>query len=223
MSKFSKSLVLGSVLAATSVASGSVLAEVTANVGATSNYLWRGVTQSADLSAVSGGLDYSNESGIYVGTWTSSLASGQYELDLYAGYAGEAGDFGYDIGFIQYMYPIGEDVELDFTEVQASVSYGPATLYVAQMIGAEDSTLDKDATYMSISLGGDINKDFSYSLTVGSYTGDDVEAAFGDTYNHYAASASKGDFTFAIEKNNIDNTAMVDDDPRVTVSWGIEL
>jgi len=228
MSNYSKSLVLGSVLAAATMASSATFADVTANIGVTSNYLWRGVTQSADLSAVSGGLDYSHESGFYAGTWASSLSGSQYEQDLYLGYSGEVSGFSYDVGYIMYMYPIDDTVEADFSEVQATVGYGPVSLYVAKQVGAEASGVKNDGTYVSLNLSGEINKDFGYSLTAGSYTGKDVEATFGDTYTHYAVAISKGDFTFSYEKNNLDN-AVIDTwvtaakDPRVVMSWSKEL
>ena len=113
MSNYSKTLVLGSVLAAATMASSAALADVTANIGVTSNYLWRGVTQTANESAVSGGLDYSHESGAYIGTWVSSLGGYQYENDVYLGYAGEASDISYDIGYILYRYPVDKDIEAD--------------------------------------------------------------------------------------------------------------
>jgi uncharacterized protein (TIGR02001 family) len=219
MNKMTNSLILGSVLAASTLVSGAAFAELTTNVGVTSNYLWRGVTQSADLSAISGGIDYSHESGFYAGTWTSSLASGQYELDLYAGFSGEASSVSYDVGLIQYMYPIG-DVKLDFTEAQATVGYGPVSLYIAQTVGTEDSSAAADSLYVALSAETAIDKDYTVGFTFGSYSGDDIKAAFGDDYTHLAVKLSKGDFAFAIEKNDIDNVTMVDNDPRVTVSWG---
>ncbi|TVQ73043.1 MAG: hypothetical protein EA372_06215 [Chromatiaceae bacterium] len=48
-------------------------AEVSANIGFTSNYIFRGVTESDDGAAVQGGIDYEHEGGFYVGTWISSL------------------------------------------------------------------------------------------------------------------------------------------------------
>lgn len=218
MKKLTPSLLLGSVLATSSLMSGAAMAELSTNIGVTSNYLWRGVTQSADLSAVSGGIDYANESGFYAGTWTSSLASGQYEIDFYAGFSGEASDISYDVGLIQYMYPV-TDVELDFTEVQATVGYGPASLYIAQTIDTEDSTAEGDSLYIALSAETAIDKDYTAGITFGSFSGDDIKAAFGDEYTHFAVTLSKDDFTLAIEKNDIDNTTMTDDDPRVTVSW----
>ncbi len=123
MSKISKSLMAASVLAATTLASGAAMAEVSMNIGATSNYIWRGVTQTADEAAVSGGLDYSHESGFYAGTWTSSLGNNDAgaEVDFYAGFGGSVSDFSYDINVTAYTYPQLEDA--DFTEVGLSGSY----------------------------------------------------------------------------------------------------
>lgn len=44
-----------------------------ANIGAVSNYIWRGVTQTSDQAAVQGGLDVTHESGFYAGTWVSNV------------------------------------------------------------------------------------------------------------------------------------------------------
>ncbi|MGA0936791.1 MAG: TorF family putative porin, partial [Sedimenticolaceae bacterium] len=85
--------------------SGAANAALEANIGATSNYLWRGVTQSSDDGAISGGLDYSHDSGAYIGTWISSLgnAAANTEMDYYAGFSGEtASGIGYDLGYIYY-------------------------------------------------------------------------------------------------------------------------
>jgi hypothetical protein len=44
-----------------------------ANIGAVSNYMWRGVSQTQDGPAVQGGLDYAHSSGFYIGTWASNV------------------------------------------------------------------------------------------------------------------------------------------------------
>ena len=49
-----QSLILSAAVAAT-LTSGVVLADLSTNAAATSNYLWRGVTQSGDSASVSGG------------------------------------------------------------------------------------------------------------------------------------------------------------------------
>ena len=45
---------------------------VSANVSFTSDYIWRGMTQS-DGPAIQGGFDYANDSGFYAGIWGSNV------------------------------------------------------------------------------------------------------------------------------------------------------
>ena len=53
-------------------ASGVAQAEITANIAAVSDYMFRGVSQSSN-AAIQGGMDYANESGFYAGTWMSNI------------------------------------------------------------------------------------------------------------------------------------------------------
>ncbi len=53
--------------------SGAANAAVEANIGATSNYVWRGVTQTSDDATLQGGVDYSNEDGFSLGAWASDV------------------------------------------------------------------------------------------------------------------------------------------------------
>jgi hypothetical protein len=46
---------------------------ISANIGAVSNYMWRGVTQTGDHPAVQGGFDFAHQSGFYAGTWISNV------------------------------------------------------------------------------------------------------------------------------------------------------
>jgi len=90
MLKLQKTILI-SALALTGMTSTTAFAEVTANAAATSNYLWRGQEQTGGDAAVSGGIDYANESGFYAGTWASNASWADemtYELDLYAGFGG---------------------------------------------------------------------------------------------------------------------------------------
>lgn len=82
------------------------------NVGVTTDYIFRGISQSQHDPAVSGGVDYSHASGLYAGAWLSTQkwvdtglrTSSDLELDVYGGYKGAAGDIGYDVGVIRYSY-----------------------------------------------------------------------------------------------------------------------
>ena len=64
------------------------------------------------------------------------------------------------------------------------------------------------------------------SIYVGSYMFDAPVAPGDDDsdYIHYGASYSKDDFTFAVDKNDIDESGSdaADNNVRFTVSWGKE-
>jgi uncharacterized protein (TIGR02001 family) len=87
---------------------------LTANVALTSNYVFRGISQTGGKPAIQGGFDYTHASGVYLGTWGSNVSwltefqgytSGSMELDLYGGYRNTIGPISYDVGAIRYMYP----------------------------------------------------------------------------------------------------------------------
>jgi uncharacterized protein (TIGR02001 family) len=89
---------------------------VTANVGIYSEYLFRGISQTAGEPALQGGFDYAHASGFYAGTWASNISwledFGAYsrsslEWDFYAGYKSPIGasDFFFDVGGLYYYYP----------------------------------------------------------------------------------------------------------------------
>lgn len=102
-----KQIVACAALAAATVVSAPAFAGATGNVGVFSDYLFRGISQTGGAAAVQGGLDYAHASGLYAGTWISNINFGagtQYETDFYGGYAGKAGDVGFDVGVIQYYY-----------------------------------------------------------------------------------------------------------------------
>ncbi len=108
---------------------------VTGSVGLTSDYRFRGVSQSDRNLAVQGGITIAHESGLYIGTWGSNLAGwgtfggANMELDLIAGYKLPVGGGALDIGATWYMYPAGFD-NTDFIEpyVKLSGTAGPLSL-----------------------------------------------------------------------------------------------
>lgn len=85
------------------------------NVGIATEYRYRGIAQTDGDPTVQGGVDYAHASGLYAGTWGSNVSwlsdagggdvSSSVELDLYGGYKGAWGDFGYDVGVLRYFYP----------------------------------------------------------------------------------------------------------------------
>lgn len=209
---FKKSLLVAA-LSTGMLAASSAQAELEANIGVASNYIWRGMTQTQDQAAVSGGLDFAS-GGFYAGTWASNVDFGTdadsagYELDLYAGYGFEVGTVGLDLGYIYYAYPSLEDS--DFSEVYANAGIGGFSAGVAFQVDADFT--DEDYLYYSAGYDFDVAEGIGMGIYAGVYDyGDD-----GDELTHYGLSLSKGDFGFAVDANDSD----ADDDPRVTVSWG---
>jgi uncharacterized protein (TIGR02001 family) len=217
-------------LGATAVAQ----AELSANIGVTSNYVWRGATQTDDGAAVSGGIDWAHGSGFYVGTWASNVdfgpGAGEVEWDLYGGFAGEMGDFGFDIGLFHYMYPDSDDA--NFTEIGLSGSFkwfSAGLNYtfnsdVEDVAGEGNAFQDGDLYYYA-GVGFDLQDGWSIGGTIGHYTFDD-DGDGGDSldYTHYQLDVGKsagdfGDFTFSVSKADEEANGG-DDDMKVFVSWG---
>jgi uncharacterized protein (TIGR02001 family) len=106
--------------------------EFSANFGATTDYVFRGISQGNEEAAPSAGLDWSHSSGFYVGTWVSTVDQVELrgsspdntdvEHDIYAGIGGNFTDaFSWDIGAIYYAYWAAS--QLNFYEVYGSLSY----------------------------------------------------------------------------------------------------
>ena len=116
--------------------------ELSGNVAVVSDYRFRGVSLTDGDIALQGGIDLGHSSGLYAGTWASSISGGsdfgELELDIYAGWSGDVSDgVTVDVGLLYYLYPTGDapGVDTDYFEPYASVgtTLGPvgATVGVA--------------------------------------------------------------------------------------------
>ncbi|MBQ4846610.1 TorF family putative porin [Pseudoalteromonas sp. MMG013] len=206
-----------------SVTSFHSMAEVTANVAASSNYFWRGITQTKDGSAVSGGIDYSDDSGFYAGTWVSNVDFGNktsYELDLYAGFSGEQGQFGYDVGYIHYAYPDAEG-SIDFGELYGALSWQWLSFKASYLTHAqEDQSTEEEMLYLELGASFTILNDTDLSFHIGRSSGDTVLewTSEDDAYMDYGVSVAKNGFTLGVVKTDLD----ADDDVKAYVSYGLD-
>ncbi len=185
---------------------------ISGNVALSSNYIWRGQTQTNDEPALSGGFDLAHDSGLYLGVWGSNVDFGtddNMELDYYGGISGETGPVGYDLGYIAYKYPGGSG---DFEEWYLGLS----TTVGAVELGATFSQgVSGAADNVEISAGTDLDG-IALSLAVGDYDGAgeyslvslskemgglDLSVAWSN-YDADAGSASdQDDVTFTIAKS----------------------
>jgi uncharacterized protein (TIGR02001 family) len=118
-------------------------AQVVGNVGATSDYRFRGISQTQNGPAVQAGVDYTHSSGFYVGNWNSSVSGALYtngagiESDVYAGFKKDvAKGITLDVGTMNYFYPgySNSKNKNGVNEVYAALSYGPVTVKYSQAI-----------------------------------------------------------------------------------------
>lgn len=217
------------------------MAGVTGNVGAVSEYLFRGVELSGG-AAVQGGIDWSGGPGIYAGTWASNTggpaASGGTELDFYGGWAGKAGPVTLDFGAIYYMFSEDEEdlgLKFDYPEVYAKVgvSYFQVqmyytTSYLGDANEATADTLGKDTDFLYVNLLANfpLSETLTLGLQAGNSSGDGAEVAWdaqaSDGYTDYSISLSKAldnglAFTFGLYNTTLEvgdgfGTVPLDDD-----------
>lgn len=191
-----KTLIAATLLASSSAA----LADIEANVTLASDYVFRGVSQTDNQFAIQGGFDWSHDSGFYLGTWASNVDSQffggatdpQIELDLYGGFAGDFGDsgLGYDIGYLRYQYPGGDDFNtneiygvLSYMGFSGSVNYSNELNFVGSN---DDGWYWKAAYDHSFPHDVSLSAHLGYS-TGGAFTSDD---ALGGAYTDWSIGAS---------------------------------
>lgn len=221
MKKLTQAMVCAAAVATGGVSSVALAdSPLTANVGVTSNYIWRGVSQTNEGPAVSGGIDYTHSSGLFIGTWVSNeswTSDAGYEQDLYAGYNGSLGSFNYGIEYMDYTYPVGNGTD-DFAEAIVTLGYGPVTFTYAPTVSKEASGSNQDDVYMSIAASFEVKKGLTVGVLAGQY---DFDGGSANDYKHYQITLSKDDFVFAYDKvdpETADPNGVVDA-PRFSVSW----
>lgn len=208
-------------------ASSPAMAALDGNIGVSSNYLWRGISQTGDAVALDGGIDYGHDSGFYAGFWASNVDFGDdttFELDLYGGYSGQITEsISFDVGYLYYGYP-DADADIDFGELSASLSWEWLTLGYARVIhggndlapdGLSDDDMDYLSAEVSIPLSDSLSLDFHYG-----YSSGDVVSSWYDesSYSDYSAAMTKstdlGDVSFIVSDTDLDG-----DDPKVALRW----
>lgn len=223
---------------------GAMAGNLSGNVGAVSDYMFRGVDQTGG-AAVQGGVDYNLDFGLYTGLWVSnSLAGGGNEADVYVGYGLKAGPVDLDGGVIYYGYT--EDTEGvgvpngDYAEVYIGAGFGPAVLKVfyAPEFGGDtpagsagpngSGDLEKnDLMYVTSSVTLSLNETLSFIPQVGFTSGDGAKdtPAFGDEYIDYSVTAVKQledelSVSLAVigtDRDNINGAADNKDNPKFVI------
>jgi uncharacterized protein (TIGR02001 family) len=115
--------------------------KVSGTVGMTSDYRFRGMTQTGEVPAIQGSIDWAHDSGLYAGIWGSNVkfTDATIETDVYAGYKFGFSGLNLDVGVTGYLYPGAADnlnydywegkvvatYDFGFASVNAGVNYSP--------------------------------------------------------------------------------------------------
>ena len=178
---------LGFTLAATVIASTLLTTpasavELSGDVTFTSDYAFRGISQTEEAAALQGGLSLADESGFYLSVWGSNvdfLAEGTLELDVMLGWSGQINeDWSTDVGIMRYGYPNAEIDGSNFWELYGSLSYKDFTFGVAY---SDDYYANSgNFIYLYANYSYAISDAISLDLHVGQNEYDDSSASYMD-------------------------------------------
>ncbi len=162
------------------------------NVGAVSDYRFRGISQTNFNPAIQLGIDFAHKSGFYLGAFGSNVSwvkdfngatKGSYEVDLYGGYKGNiTKDIGFDLGLITYQYPgnnsgggnlprgvaAGAYSNASTTEVYAGLSYSVVNFKYSRSTGNFlGNNRSSGSQYFDLSANFDLGSGFTLTPHVG--------------------------------------------------------
>lgn len=213
MTKTVSKISIAALMAGTMLSPSAAEISVEGNVGATTDYIWRGDVQGSGGASLSGGIDIDFGNGIAAGTWVGTLGDSDddanYEQDLYVSYSTEIAGYPLEVGYISYTYPGVANSLDDFADYYLSTSVAGLgisyyMLASAEAIGVENN----DETYLSLDYDYGLPDNWSmtlhYGLQSGEFNEDDVDTSI---------AFSKGEMTFTVSGNE-------DDDTRAIISWG---
>jgi uncharacterized protein (TIGR02001 family) len=184
----------------------------TANVTLASQYVSRGFRQTWGKPAIQGGFDYTHSSGLFAGTWLSSVSSkfiegGTVEWDLYGGYGGALGDLSYSGTIYYYVYPgarmSASATSYNYGEFVTALTYKWFTAkywltytpnyfgYDSQSLGIGSGKNSRGSGYLDLNTNIDLTHGFSLLLHYGwervqnfsAYNWQDAKVAVSKTFD----------------------------------------
>ncbi len=203
-------------LAGTAAAEG----KFTGNVALTTEYVWRGVSQSGGDFAIQGGFDYTN-SIFYAGVWAANVdfddpSDANLEVDFYAGLASTLENgVSWDIGVIHYAYPDAESTDINFTEIKGALGY--AFEGGLSLGGEAYYDFDNENIYLTAKAGLSLSEALGVDASIGNYQldagGDYTDWSLGGTLS-YSGFA----FDLRYWDTDIDGSPLADERVVLTIS-----
>lgn len=167
------------------VMSGAAAAAVEGTATLTSDYVWRGSSQSDGDPAVQAGVKLSASTGWYASAWGSGVSfrpdnGARSEFDLVAGWSGAVTpDWSVDVNLTRYVYP-SATVDLDWTELNGTVTWRQRAWL---QVGVSDNALagGHGGTYAQLGARLPLGEQWRIEGAVGHYWLDSAQA---DDYLH---------------------------------------
>lgn len=156
----------------------------------TSDYVWRGTSQTQGDPAVQAGFRLAADSGWYASAWGSNVEfapelRASSELDFTVGWTGALNNaWALDVNALHYRYP-STTADLDWTEVNGTLTY-QSRYWVSLGFSPEALGSDESGTYAQLGARFPVNDAFRIEAMAGHYFLDDV---YGESYAHGALSA----------------------------------
>ena len=158
------------------------------NLAVTTDYVFRGVTQTNYEPALQGGMDYSfGDSGFYVGVWGSNVDFADpdgpdIEFDSYIGWNHDLSDtVNLDLSVVHYAY-MGERNgygNIDYGEVLGALTWNEMLTF---SVGYAPNYANEDFSSTWVNLGGswDVGEAFSINASYGHSNFSDGNGSYND-------------------------------------------
>jgi len=183
---------------------------LTANVGAVSQYRFRGIEQTSGAPALQAGLDFAHKNGFYAGLFTSNVtwvrdfngaSKGNQELDFFGGFKSElAKDLTVDVGYIHYKYIDNDSgargtlsannyTNADTNEGYVGLTYGIFSAKMSQSFGNFLGNIRSNgSTYYEMSANFDLGNGLTLVPHVGRQT---IQPTTNADYTDYSLALNK--------------------------------
>lgn len=197
----------GALVAGLLTVAGVAQAQVSSTITLTSDYDFRGFSQSAKDPAIQASLDYAFSNGFAIGAWASNVDFGDdpdvdepdFELDIYGSYTASINDdTSWTVGFVYYTYPSSDSDESP--EFYAGLNY--KALSLKQWFSHDQFATDETGFYTEANYTVELPQNFSLLLhggyTWGDFTDEEIfDYAVGFGY-------SVGNFSLSLKLHGTD-------------------
>lgn len=207
------------------------------SIAATSDYVWRGVSQTQGKPALQIDLNATHASGFYAGVWASNVDFGDpddgidVEFDPYIGWSGAVGeDKELDVFLTHVSFP-GHNPGYDYsyTEIEGKLTFA-GKFHVGAAYSPDIFNLGGPGYYTNVGVELPLGEtDFDFTAQIGHYN---LKQAAGDSYSDYrigmgrAFGPVRADLAYTntlsygeILSDSLDDASQADGRVALTVTW----